>query len=104
MHVTVTYIRLRSPWQFFLLSYYAMKITLQLRTQPGFVKMKNTGFGRDHYTMSLWKTREDIKAFAKSGAHLVAMGKTHELSTDLKTLTYEADVLPAWPDAKARVR
>ena len=53
MLVNVTSIRLRSLWGYFPLTYNAMKIVRQIKSQPGFVRMKNTGIGYDHYTLSL---------------------------------------------------
>lgn len=100
MVVAVTYIQLRSAWQFFKLSLHGLRISRQLRAQKGFVRMKNTGFGRHHFTMSLWESEADIGSFVSSGAHRLAMQDTKALSTDLRTHVYVGDELPAWSEAK----
>lgn len=101
MIVTVTSIRLRHWWQYFRLTWNAMFIVTQARRHPGFVSMRNTGFGHLHFTLSAWKDEESMRAFARSGAHLASMGIARELATELRTYSYPADRLPGWKTAKA---
>ncbi len=100
MIVTVTSLRLRKLWNFFHLSWHGMRVMKQSKTQKGFIKMKNTGFGYMHYTLSAWETEEDVKNFAKSGAHLQAMKESAAIATQIATYTYEADKMPDWKEAK----
>ena len=101
MTVTVTSIRLRKWWLYFYLTSHAFRITLQLRKQKGFIRMKNTGFGYLHFTLSAWETDEDLKRFAREGAHLNAMKKSAALATEIRTFTYQSDQLPKWREAKS---
>lgn len=101
MFVTVTSLKLKSVWLYFKLTYNAMHIVKQCKTETGFIKMKNTGFGYNHYTLSLWKTEENLKRFARSGAHLIAMKMSRSIATEIRTYTYKADEMPAWREAKA---
>jgi hypothetical protein len=100
MFITITSIRLRKWWGYFYLTSLAFKITLQLRKQKGFIKMKNTGFGYLHFTLSCWETEEDVKRFSRDGAHLNAMKKSSALATEVRTYTYQSDQLPKWKEAK----
>ena len=100
MVVTVTSIRLRRLWDFFRLTYLASKIVKQTRTQKGFVRMRNTGFGYLHYTLSVWESEEDVKDFARSGAHLEAMKASRSLSHEIRTYTFQTDRAPSWKEAK----
>ena len=100
MFVTVTFIELHSPWQFFALSNHGRKIQAQAKRSEGFVRMKNTGWWRHHYTLSIWKSEAEMKQFARSGAHLEAMKQSAKLATVLSTYTYQANELPSWTDAK----
>ena len=84
MLVNVTSIRLRSLWGYFPLTYNAMKIVRQIKSQPGFVRMKNTGIGYDHYTLSVWQDEQSMKIFAKTGAHLEAMKKSATLAYEIR--------------------
>src|SRR6185436_15553150 len=100
MVVTVTSLELRSVWLFFKLSWFGLLISRQAKAQQGFVKMKNTGFGHLHYTMTAWDSEEDVKAFARSGAHADAMKRSRTLAREIRTYTYAGNSLPAWPEAK----
>lgn len=100
MIITVTSIKLKSLWLFFRLSMYGFKIQQQAKKSKGFIKMKNTGFGYLHYTLSVWESVEDLKKFASEGAHKEAMKLSRELSHEIRTYTYTADKLPPWSEVK----
>lgn len=104
MIINVTSIRLRSVWNFFALSYNGLLISRQAKTQPGFIRMKNRGFGYDHYTLSVWASEEALKQFARSGAHLEAMKKSGKLATEIRTYSYEGDQLPSWKEVEALLK
>ncbi|MBL7844361.1 MAG: DUF3291 domain-containing protein [Cyclobacteriaceae bacterium] len=99
MMVTITSIKLRSPWKFFALSYNAMKIIRQLES-TNFLQKKARGIWTMHYTITSWKSEEDLKTFAKSGAHLQAMKVSADLAEEIRTLTYQTDTFPSWKEAK----
>jgi len=100
MVITVTSIRLRSVWGYFRLSLFGLKIMRQLRAQPGFLKLRNTGFGYWHYTLTAWESAEAMKDFVRSGAHLIAMKSSRALSTEIRTYTFMADSMPSWKEAR----
>jgi hypothetical protein len=104
MIIVVTYIALRSPWQFFRLSNHGRKVTGQLRKQPHCLRIKNTGWWRDHYTLTAWDDAEAVQQFARSGAHLAAMQESARLSERIATYRFTADRLPSWQEAKALVK
>ncbi|MGB0884946.1 MAG: DUF3291 domain-containing protein [Chitinophagales bacterium] len=99
MKATITLIELKSPFHFFSLSYKALKIMQQMKSS-NHLEYKNTGFWTKHYTMTLWKSEEDLKAFAMSGAHLKAMKESKSIAKEIKTLTIDANELPNWKTAK----
>lgn len=100
MHITLTSIKLKSIWHFFKLSYFGLLITLQVRKEKGFIKMKNTGFGYMHYTMSAWETGEDLKRFSHSGAHLAAMKQSRSIATEVRIYTFKGEQMPNWKETK----
>lgn len=104
MIINVTSIRLRSLWNFFALSYHGLLISRQAKTQPGFVRMKNRGFGYDHYTLSVWESEEALRQFARSGAHLDAMKKSGQLASEIRTYSYAGGQLPSWNEVKGLLR
>lgn len=100
MIITVTSIKLRSVWHYFKLTMLAFKIVKQLKSEKGFINMKNTGFGYDHYTLSVWKSTDDLKRFSRSGAHAEAMKHTKNIATEVRTYTYSSDHVPDWKEVK----
>jgi hypothetical protein len=103
MVVNITSIKLRSLWKFFALSYYALQIIRQTKTQKGFLKVRSTGFGYLHYTLTSWEAEDDLRKFARSGAHLQAMKKSSALATEIRTYSYhvrDSASLPTWNEAR----
>ncbi len=100
MKLTITSITLRTPFHFFPLSFYALSILKQLNATNA-VGFKKTGLWTTHYTMTLWETEADLKAFAMSGAHLEAMKKGAKIAKSINTLTIDATELLDWKEAKA---
>jgi hypothetical protein len=100
MIIVITQLKLKSPFAFFGLANQARKILGQLKKHPhtGF---KKTGFWTDHYTMTSWNNREEMRAFATTGAHLEAMKMSGKIAKEIRTFTYETNAMPAWKEAKA---
>jgi heme-degrading monooxygenase HmoA len=103
MVITVTSIRLKRLWHFFKLTYLAMHVVRQMKGQTGFVKMKNTGFGYWHYTLSVWESEGQAKSFARAGAHLQAMKAGPSIATEVRIYTFQSDHIPGWKEAKQLV-
>lgn len=78
MKVTITSIELKNPFKFFTLSAQALSILKQLKSTNS-KEFKKRGIWNKHYTMTLWENEEDLKNFARSGAHLEAMKKARKL-------------------------
>lgn len=98
MKATITSIELKGPLKFFALSAEALKILKQLKS-ANTVDFKKRGIWTKHYTMSLWKNEEDMRAFATSGAHLNAMKLSKNIAKEIRTITIDADKLPDWKTA-----
>lgn len=62
--------------------------------------MKNTGFGYLHFTLSVWEKEDDLKRFAREGAHLKAMKRSSTIASEVRTYTYESNESPNWKEAK----
>jgi len=103
MKVTVTSIELKDPMKFFALSHSALKITRQLKSSNN-LAYKSQGFWTKHYTMTLWKSEEDLKSFVRSGAHLEAMKTSASIAKEIRTVTIDTDRLPHWKEAKALLK
>jgi hypothetical protein len=103
MIAVITSLELKSPLKFFALSQNSLKTILQLK-KTNFAGYKSTGFWTTHYTMSLWHTEQDMKVFARNGAHLNAMKKSAVLAKEIRTLVIHTDALPSWKEAKERLK
>lgn len=103
MIVTVTSIRLRHWWNFFQLSWLGMHVSRQAKGQPGFIRIRNTGSGLLHFTLTAWESEAAMRAFAFSGAHSHAMKFSRKLATELRSYTYMADSFPEWGEAKRAI-
>lgn len=99
MKATITSIELKGFFKFFALSAQAMQIIKQLKTTDC-KEFKKRGFWTTHYTMTLWNSEEELKAFARSGAHLEAMKTSAKIAKEIRTITIETDKLPSWKEAQ----
>ena len=98
MKATITSIELKGPLKFFALSTKALKIVKQLKS-TNYKDFKKRGVWTKHYTMTLWNNEEELKEFARSGAHLEAMKISKQIAKEIRTITIEAYTLPNWKEA-----
>lgn len=103
MTITITSLRLNSLWNFFSLSLHGLKISKQAKSHKGFIKLKNTGAGYLHYTITSWQNDEDARVFARSGAHLNAMKEASKIATEVRIYTFSGEQIPDWGEAKTLV-
>jgi hypothetical protein len=103
MIVTISHIKLKSPFKFLSLTWYAIRSAYQLRFNKACVHYKTTGLMMAHYTISLWTNAEELKKYSHSGAHLDAMKASKSLAKEIRTFTYEDDKLPNWNEAKKKL-
>ena len=98
MKLTITSIELKGILKFFVLSQQALFILKQLRSTQckGF---KKKGIWTTHYTMTLWNSEDEMKAFAHSGAHLSAMKLSQNIAKEIKILTVDAHEFTSWSQA-----
>lgn len=99
MKVTVTSIELKGPFKYFVLSTIALRIIRQLKA-TNYKAFKKKGFWTTHYTMTLWENEEQMKEFARSGAHLTAMKDSGKIAKEIRSITVEGETLPNWKEAK----
>ncbi len=103
MIITITSLKLKTPFHFFKLASRALKVTRQLNSTEC-LSFKKSGFWNEHFTISAWATKEQMHKFARSGAHLEAMKQSADIAKEIRTLTIEADVVPNWIEAKRRLK
>lgn len=70
----------------------------QLKT-ANHVDFKKKGIWTKHYTMTLWRSADEMKEFAASGAHKEAMKNSGSIAKEIRTITIDANELPSWSTA-----
>jgi len=101
--ISITYIKLKTPFHFFSLAKYAMYIIKQLKADPNCQGHRQKGIWTHHYTMSKWNSEEDMLQFARSGAHLEAMKISRNIAAELKFKRLDVSDFPSWEEAKKRI-
>ncbi|EAZ80929.1 DUF3291 domain-containing protein [Algoriphagus machipongonensis] len=99
MKATITSLELKSPFHFFALAASALNISRQLKA-TNCKEFKKRGFWMKHYTMTLWESENELKEFARSGAHLEAMKASSQIAKEIRTFTFDTESLPNWEEAK----
>lgn len=99
MLVVISSIKLKSIFHFFSLSHYALFVTLQLK-KTNCVRFKKQGFWNNHYTITMWNNKADMKAFSACGAHLNAMKNSAKIAKEIRTICITANEVPNWEEAK----
>lgn len=102
MYVSITRLKLSSPVGYIGLIRHVSGIKGQLKNS-NCVRYRLKGFGLTHYTMSLWRSKEDIEAFTASEAHLNAMRMGAKFTREIKVLTIDSTNLVPWNEARALV-
>ncbi len=75
---------------------------IQAQASPGYLSHGYNVVG-GLYTRSAWASREDIMSFKNSGAHKEAMDIAARIAKGGMTIVFEAQTLPSWKEAKARL-
>lgn len=53
--------------------------------------------------MSLWKSKEDLQAFSRSGAHLESIKQSGKMAREIQVITVDSMNLMPWKEAKSLV-
>lgn len=67
----------------------------QAKTAAGHVSSDACSINGIHHTVSVWQTKEAMRAYLVAGAHLEAMKIHNEISTG-RVLGFGADATPPW--------
>ncbi|TAL40524.1 MAG: DUF3291 domain-containing protein [Chitinophagaceae bacterium] len=51
------------------------------------------------YTLTVWKTIDDMKNFRNTGPHKEAMRNVKRLTSRYKTFNWETESVPGWEEA-----
>ncbi len=105
MIIVATELQVKSLWKFIPFIRISSRSFKQARQAPGCLHawVGNKGW-RTGYTLTAWESREAMLQYRNSGAHKTAMQQVSNLSRRYKTCIWEADAIPSWPQAFARLQ
>jgi hypothetical protein len=103
MIISVTKLELKSPFLYFSMMYWAIRIMKQLKSS-NCITVKTRGLGANHYTLSAWENRDHLNDFYRKGDHSLAMKKSTVLAKRVITYSYSSTDLPTWKEAKKRLK
>jgi hypothetical protein len=81
---------------------YSFKAVMQLQKSKC-VAFKTKGLANPSYTMTLWKSEEDMLEYFRSGAHAVAMREASKWAEEIRSVRLERETLIGWKEAKALI-
>lgn len=104
MYISTTHLQLKSIWKVFSFFKYNGKVQSQIKTAKGVISIdsKGTSF-TNFYTITSWKSKEDMLDFMRSGAHATAMKNSPQFAFNITTHGYEGESVPSWEKAIKRL-
>lgn len=105
--VSITRLRLRSPWLVPFLIWRAFWSQRQARAAEGNIATDSrTENGKVFWTRSVWRDEQAMRAFMTSGAHRAAMPKLLDWCDEAAVAhwTQDNNDMPDWETAKVRMR
>lgn len=103
--VSITRLRLRSPWLLPLFLWYAVRSQAQARASDGCLAVQVNNFHGAFWTLTLWRDQAALRAFMLSGAHRRAMPKLAGWCDEASLAHWNQDgaELPSWTEAAERL-
>lgn len=105
--VSATRLHRRSKIGFFAFAWHSLRAAGQAKRSPGFLA-GCVGGDRDGgaWTLTVWQTEADMRAFRNSGAHLRAMPRLLDLCDEASFAHWSTDSaeLPAMSEAHERIK
>lgn len=101
MYISVTGLKLKARRHFIKFWRHAIPSFKQAEAAEGNVYSAVKSVDGYHHTITVWKTKKDMKRYVLSGAHLDAMRQFDEIATG-KITAWEGDDIPTWDEALAR--
>ncbi len=96
-YVSITGLKPRGLWSYILFLRHAIPSKVQADRAPGLLWSGVRRIDGIEHTLTAWESREAMRTYISSGAHLKAMKVFRRIATG-KTLGYETRELPSWED------
>ena len=105
--ISITRLRLKSVLHLIPFFWHIYRSTRQLKKAPGFIKGKLlTDKNRTYWTMTVWKSADDMMGYRNSKEHKQAMPKLQDWCNEASIVHWqqEEELLPSWTDAHRRMQ
>jgi hypothetical protein len=96
-YVSITGLIPKSIWMTFQFWRHAIPSKMQADSAPGILFSEVKRIGKVQHTLTAWESKDHMKAYIHSGAHLEAMKAFRRIATG-KTFGFETDRLPEWSE------
>ena len=100
MYVSITYLKVKDLLSYPLFFWHVYQINRQIQSAEGFIQFKSTTQGLwKNYTISSWKSKEDMLLFRNNGAHKRAMKALKRVSSEAYFAHIQTTSFPEWSRA-----
>lgn len=96
-YVSITGLRPKGVFGFFLFWRHAIPSKIQVDKAPGLISSAVKRINGIEHTLTVWKSKDHMKAYIYSGSHLRAIKVFRKIATG-KTFGFEADRVPTWDE------
>ena len=96
-YVSITGLRVRTLWLMPRFWVHAVRTLRQIRDAEGCISADVRLIQGVHHTLSVWQSKDHMRAAIHTGAHLRAIRDFRAIATG-KTFGYETDAVPHWDD------
>ncbi|WP_299774005.1 hypothetical protein [uncultured Tateyamaria sp.] len=97
MYVSITGLRLKRFWHAPSFWRHATAAMVQARSADGCLQSDARTMSGIHHTRSVWRDRQAMETYLRSGAHLQAMRVFPKIATG-KTYGYDSTAIPDWDE------
>ena len=96
-YISITGLELKRPWHVFRFYRHAAPSLRQAKRADGNLQTHVKTINGVHHTLTVWESRDAMRAFLISGPHKQAMKVFPAIATG-KTFGYESDDVPDWDE------
>lgn len=96
-YVSITGLRPKNFWSTLAFWRHAIPCKIQADSAPGILFSEVRKINKIQHTLTAWESKEHMRAYIQSGAHLEAM-KVFNKIAEGKTFGFETDRIPGWDE------
>lgn len=97
VYVSITGLRLKSPFHAAWFWWHAIRSMVQAQRAPGNLRADARAINGVQHTLTVWTDRAAMRRFIVTGAHAKAMRAFPQIATG-STFGFETDCVPDWAD------